>query len=137
MALRIVTCIRMYASSFSEMPTRRFAEGVCRHWGCVRRCADGGSPSGIATADDRRWLGVRLVIEHASPRRTAAKGSSTRSAGRFVLAGWPQARENDGYKQGVAHGRSCDNLSCVTPQPPGLRAADFHGRELPAFIFHG
>jgi hypothetical protein len=87
-------------------------------------CGDGGSPSGVSMADDRRRLAVRPIIEHASPRRTAAKGSSKRKSGRFVLAARPVARENDGYKQGVAHGRGCDNLSCVTPQPPRLRAAE-------------
>jgi hypothetical protein len=64
-------------------------------------------------------------------------GSSTRKSGRFVLAARLVARENDGYKQGVAHGRGCDNLSCVTPHPSRLRAANFHGRELPAVNVHG
>jgi hypothetical protein len=52
------------------------------------------------------------------------------------LAAPAPARENHGYKQGVAHGRGCDNLSCVSPQPPRLRAAAFQGRESPAVRFH-
>jgi hypothetical protein len=151
--------------------------------GRARRVADGGSPSGVVTVDDKRRLRVRLVIDHVSPRRTAAEGCERRgadgyptydssslecsassaveverfrevglspsahlgmtadwisalkcrassgrpagaaSADRFLLAARPVARENDGHKQGVAHGRSCDNISCITPPPPRLRAA--------------
>jgi hypothetical protein len=92
--------------------------------GRATRSADGVTPSGVSTIDDRRRLAVPPIIDHDSPRRTAAKGSSTRKSGRFVLVARPAARENDGLKQGVAHGRGCDNLSCVLLQPPRLRAAE-------------
>jgi hypothetical protein len=54
------------------------AEGVCRHCGCVRRCADGVSPSGVSTLDERRRLRVPPIVTHASPRRTAAEGAGRR-----------------------------------------------------------
>jgi hypothetical protein len=40
----------------------------------ARRSVDGVSPSGVSTVDDRLRLGVRPMIGHASPRRTAAAG---------------------------------------------------------------
>jgi hypothetical protein len=71
MALRIVTSCRMHASGFSGIATRHVADGI--------------SPSGIGTADDRRRLGVRPVIDHDGRRSTAAKGAGrrkTRGGGR-------------------------------------------------------
>jgi hypothetical protein len=40
-----------------------------------------------------------------------------------VLAGRPVARENAGYKQGVAHGRSRDNRPPVISRPTCLRTS--------------
>jgi hypothetical protein len=44
----------------------------------ARRCADGVSPSGVSTVDDRRRLAVRAVSDHASPRPTEAIGCRAR-----------------------------------------------------------
>jgi hypothetical protein len=63
--LTIVTSFRMHGISFPGIATRR--------------CADGVSPSGVSTADDRRRLAVPPIIGHVSPRRTAAE-----DAGRFA-----------------------------------------------------
>jgi hypothetical protein len=66
MVLTIVTSFRMHGISFPGIATRR--------------CADGVSPSAVSTVDHRRRLTVPPIIDHASPRRTAAKGAGRRKA---------------------------------------------------------
>jgi hypothetical protein len=73
---------------FAKAPPTSCEPSNCLSRDGVRRCADGGSPSGIATADDRRRLRVRPIIDHVSPRRMAAEGAGrrkTRGRGRIGL----------------------------------------------------
>jgi hypothetical protein len=78
----------------------------------TRRCADGGSPSGVSTADDRRRLAVPPIIGHNSPRGTAAEGSgAAEDAGRGV-SGVPW--------RGSAFTRGCGFLHNLTAAAFGI-----------------
>jgi hypothetical protein len=117
---------------------RRRALAVGAPWndgpvsGGLRRPANVFRPVGARSSADERvvpWPIDRVAIAGIPAltcRACLRWPCAAENGGRFVLAGRPVARENVFYKQGVAHGRSCDNISFAPPHPLRLRAADFH-----------
>ncbi len=65
-------------------------QASCEPYGGGRatRSADGVSPSGVSTADDRRRLAVRPIIDHDSPKHTAAVGCSVRDHAEAMHVGF-------------------------------------------------